>query len=182
MKFSDKMIKLRKLNGFTQETFADEVGVSRQSVYKWENGTSYPEVEKLLKIARTFSITVDDLLNEEMGVDENGYAVRQEELDAMPKEEKKTRRTRKTVVKMTEAATEEKAGETPVEATAAEIPAEEPVAEPVAEAPAEEPAKEEAPVEEPAAVTEPVQETPKEEPKEEKKEKRGFFGLFRRHK
>lgn len=75
MKFSDKVIKLRKRYGYTQDTFAAEVGVSRQSVYKWENGTSYPEVEKLLKIARTLQITVDDLLNEEMGLDENGVAV-----------------------------------------------------------------------------------------------------------
>ena len=75
MKFCDKIIKLRQRYGYTQETFAGEVGVSRQSVYKWENGSSYPEVEKLLKIARTLFITVDDLLNEEMGLNENGEAV-----------------------------------------------------------------------------------------------------------
>ena len=72
MSFHSKMIKLRKHKGFTQETFAAEIGVSRQSVYKWESGQSYPEVEKLLKVARTFGVTVDDMLNDEMEVGRNG--------------------------------------------------------------------------------------------------------------
>ena len=72
MSFHSKMIKLRKHKGFTQETFAAEIGVSRQSVYKWASGQSYPEVEKLLKVARTFGVTVDDMLNEEMEVGRNG--------------------------------------------------------------------------------------------------------------
>lgn len=72
MSFHSKMIKLRKNKGFTQETFAQEIGVSRQSVYKWESGQSYPEVEKLLKVARTFGVTVDDMLNDEMEVGRNG--------------------------------------------------------------------------------------------------------------
>ena len=63
MSFQSKMIKLRKKKGFTQDTFAEVIGVSRQAVYKWESAASYPEVDKLLKIARLFGVTVDDMLN-----------------------------------------------------------------------------------------------------------------------
>lgn len=65
MTFSAKITKLRKNAHLTQDGFAKEVGVSRQSVYKWESGQSYPDVDKLLKVARFFGITVDDLLDEE---------------------------------------------------------------------------------------------------------------------
>jgi DNA-binding XRE family transcriptional regulator len=76
------MVKLRKINGFTQETFAAAVGVSRQSVYKWESGASYPEVEKLFKISRLFHVTVDDMLNEEMDVSVNGTMMTVAEVQA----------------------------------------------------------------------------------------------------
>ncbi len=72
MSFHSKMVKLRKIGGYTQESFASAVGVSRQSVYKWESGASYPEVEKLLKIARLFHVTVDDMLNDELDVSFEG--------------------------------------------------------------------------------------------------------------
>ncbi len=65
MEFSKKIILLRKQNGYTQETFAEEIGVSRQSVYKWEAGQAYPEVEKLIKISRVLGTKIDDLLNDE---------------------------------------------------------------------------------------------------------------------
>ncbi len=64
MTFHVKLIKLRKGQGHTQSTFAEAVGVSRQSVYKWETGQSYPDVERLLKIARMFGVTVDELIDD----------------------------------------------------------------------------------------------------------------------
>ena len=82
MSFHSKMIKLRKIKGLTQESFASQIGVSRQSVYKWESGQSYPDVEKLLKIARTFGVTVDDMLNDEMDVDRQGVMRPVEEVKA----------------------------------------------------------------------------------------------------
>lgn len=179
MKFCDKIIKLRKRYGFTQETFAGEVGVSRQSVYKWENGSSYPEVEKLLKIARTLSITVDDLLNEEMGLNENGEAVPMTDEEAalvkVKRVKKPTRAPRKAKAEGEAPVAEE---ETPVEAPAAETPAEEAFTETPDEAPAE------APAEEAPAAEAPVAETPAEAPvveeKKEEKKRGGLFGWFRR--
>lgn len=64
MTFHEKLVKLRKLKGLTQDEFASAVGVSRQAVYKWESGQSYPEVTKLLEIKMIFDISIDDLLDE----------------------------------------------------------------------------------------------------------------------
>ena len=64
MTFKEKLVKLRKLKGITQDEFASAVGVSRQAVYKWESGQSYPEVAKLLEMKLLFTISLDDLLDE----------------------------------------------------------------------------------------------------------------------
>ena len=64
MKFNEKIVRLRKIKGITQDEFASAVGVSRQAVYKWECGQSYPEVAKLLEIKLLFGISIDDLLDE----------------------------------------------------------------------------------------------------------------------
>ena len=110
MSFHSKMIKLRKIKGMTQENFATEVGVSRQSVYKWESGQSYPDVEKLLKIARTFGVTVDDMLNDEMDVDRQGVmrpvaeVIAEEERIAREKEERRRRRAENKARREAEAA------------------------------------------------------------------------------
>ena len=64
MKYNEKIVALRKANGFTQEGFARAVGVTRQAVYKWEVGDSYPEAEKLIAIKLLFGISIDDLLDD----------------------------------------------------------------------------------------------------------------------
>lgn len=64
MTFSEKIVRLRKLKSLTQDEFASAVGVSRQAVYKWESGQSYPEVPKLLEIKLLFGISIDDLLDD----------------------------------------------------------------------------------------------------------------------
>ena len=64
MTFQEKLIILRKSKGLTQDEFASAVGVSRQAVYKWESGQSYPEVPKLLEMKLLFSISIDELLDD----------------------------------------------------------------------------------------------------------------------
>ena len=66
MKFSEKLQLLRKEKGYSQEQLADLLEVSRQSVSKWESGTTYPEMDKLLAICKIFNITLDDLTNDEV--------------------------------------------------------------------------------------------------------------------
>ena len=70
MTFSEKLVKLRKLKGLTQDEFASAIGVSRQAVYKWECGQSYPEVPKLIEMKKLFGISLDDLLDTGKGTDD----------------------------------------------------------------------------------------------------------------
>ena len=64
MTFKEKLVILRKARGLTQDEFASAVGVSRQAVYKWECGQSYPEVPKLLEMKLLFNISIDNLLDD----------------------------------------------------------------------------------------------------------------------
>ena len=68
MTFQEKLVILRKARGLTQDEFASAVGVSRQAVYKWESGQSYPEVQKLLEMKTLFSISIDNLLDDNYDV------------------------------------------------------------------------------------------------------------------
>ena len=68
MTFKEKLVILRKMRGLTQDDFASAVGVSRQAVYKWESGQSYPEVPKLLEIKMLFNISIDELLDDSFDI------------------------------------------------------------------------------------------------------------------
>ncbi len=65
MSFPEKLIKLRKEKGMTQEELAFEIGVSRQSVSKWETGEAEPNVSALKAIAGVFDVTLDFLMKED---------------------------------------------------------------------------------------------------------------------
>jgi len=69
MKFSEKLIKLRKENKLSQEQLANMLDVSRQSVSKWESGQTYPEMDKLLTLCKIFKCSLDDLTNDEITQD-----------------------------------------------------------------------------------------------------------------
>lgn len=70
MKLSEKIYYCRKKDGKSQEALAELIGVSRQSVSKWENGEAEPEIAKLKLLADAFGVTVDWLLSdEELGVE-----------------------------------------------------------------------------------------------------------------
>lgn len=69
MKFCEKLQKLRKEKGYSQEELADLLDVSRQSVSKWESGTTYPEMDKLLSLCKIFNISLDDLTNDEISTE-----------------------------------------------------------------------------------------------------------------
>lgn len=61
--FKDNLIELRKLNNMSQEDLASCIGVSRQTLSKYETGESIPDIDKCSAIAKVFGITVDDLIN-----------------------------------------------------------------------------------------------------------------------
>ena len=65
MKLADKIVMLRKQNGWSQEELADRLAVTRQSVSKWEGAQSVPELEKIVAMSRLFGVSTDFLLKED---------------------------------------------------------------------------------------------------------------------
>jgi len=62
MNLSEKILKLRKSKGMSQDELGEKLNVSRQSVSKWESGQVTPELDKIIKIANIFDVTTDYLL------------------------------------------------------------------------------------------------------------------------
>ena len=70
MKLSEKIIRLRKSNGMTQEELASICNVSRQSISKWEADIALPETEKLLILGEVFQVSIDILLKDALTLNE----------------------------------------------------------------------------------------------------------------
>ncbi|MEE0435895.1 MAG: helix-turn-helix transcriptional regulator [Peptococcaceae bacterium] len=70
MILADKITDLRKKNGWSQEELASQLGVSRQSVSKWESGQSIPDLERILKMSTIFGVSTDYLLKDEVEPEE----------------------------------------------------------------------------------------------------------------
>ena len=64
MTFSEKLMDLRRKSGLSQEQLADRLGVTRQSVSKWESGTAMPELVKLISLSDIFGVSVDYLVKD----------------------------------------------------------------------------------------------------------------------
>lgn len=62
MSFAENLIFIRRYYGVTQETIAEQLNVSRQTVSKWEAGTNFPETDKLLLICDLYNTNLDDLM------------------------------------------------------------------------------------------------------------------------
>ena len=69
MILADKIIELRKKNGWSQEDLAEKLDVSRQSISKWEGAQSIPDMNKILKLSEVFSVSTDYLLKDEIELD-----------------------------------------------------------------------------------------------------------------
>ena len=66
MILADKIISLRKKAGWSQEELAEQLGVTRQSVSKWEGAQSVPDMDKVVQMSRLFGVTTDYLLKDEI--------------------------------------------------------------------------------------------------------------------
>lgn len=62
MPFGEKLFKLRKEKGLSQEQLAEQMNTTRQAVSKWENDQGFPETEKLMMLGNIFSVSIDYLL------------------------------------------------------------------------------------------------------------------------
>ena len=72
MSFADRLRMSRKEKGYSQEQLAEDLGVSRQSITKWETGTAYPKIKKLLLLSIRLEKSLDWLLFDEKSELEDG--------------------------------------------------------------------------------------------------------------
>ncbi len=68
MKFSEKIMKLRRQKGLSQEEFANKLNVSRQAIYKWETEQSVPDIKNVQEICKIFNVSIEYLLNDVFGM------------------------------------------------------------------------------------------------------------------
>ena len=64
--FAENLRRIRKENNLSQEQLADKLGVSRQSVSKWESQQAYPEMDKVIQLCNMFNLNIDELLNKDI--------------------------------------------------------------------------------------------------------------------
>lgn len=69
--FKDNLISLRKIHGYSQDELAEKIGVTRQTLSKYETGESLPDIERCKRLADIFGVSMDDLVNYEKTDREN---------------------------------------------------------------------------------------------------------------
>lgn len=79
MNFSERLIKLRKIQGLSQEELGEKLNVTRQTVSKWELGQTTPEMSKLVEMSKLFGVTLDELTDNENIENENIENLNKEE-------------------------------------------------------------------------------------------------------
>ncbi len=70
MSFADNLVELRKYHDYSQEELAEMIGVSRQTLSKYETGESLPDIEKCKLLSDVFSVSIDDLINYDRNSDD----------------------------------------------------------------------------------------------------------------
>lgn len=65
IKTANRLQQLRKMNGYSQDALAEQLGISRQAISKWERAESSPDTDNLIALAQLYGMTLDELLNSE---------------------------------------------------------------------------------------------------------------------
>lgn len=150
MEFCEKLIRLRKTRHMTQDDLAQALRVSRQAVYKWECGQSYPEALKLVAMKELFGISIDNLLDPAFEVEMPSRTRKRrgdEALEQIKAESKSSEETHDAVeepkvlpeeTSLSKAKTEEKEQNTPLSPTVESTPVPQPIVSSAAETSAEE--------------------------------------------
>lgn len=71
MKFEEKLIQLRKARGLSQEDLAEKLGVSRQAISRWEQGSTTPDMMNLKQLSELYGVSADYLIHDEYESDED---------------------------------------------------------------------------------------------------------------
>lgn len=95
MNFNEKLMELRKSKGLSQEELGSRLGVSRQTVSKWELGQSYPDFQRLVLISDYFGLSLDALVKD---LDVQDVRDNTRQLDTLCEEVRKAKSTINTVV------------------------------------------------------------------------------------
>ena len=69
IEIADRLVKLRKKYGYSQEELADKLGLSRQAVSKWERAEASPDTDNLICLAKLYGVSLDELLSTDDDVD-----------------------------------------------------------------------------------------------------------------
>lgn len=81
MNFSKQLKKYRELNHFSQEALAEKIYVTRQTISKWENDKSYPDLHNLIALSILFDISLDELVKGDMDMDKMKKMIKQDDMD-----------------------------------------------------------------------------------------------------
>ena len=65
IEIANRLVKMRKAHGYSQEELAEKLGISRQAYAKWESGDAVPDVERAAQLAALYGVTVDSLMKTE---------------------------------------------------------------------------------------------------------------------
>ena len=87
MIIADKIVMLRKKNGWSQEELAEKMNVSRQAVSKWESAQTVPDLQRILELSRLFGVSTDYLLKEELEQEQPAEDLQVSELRQVSMEE-----------------------------------------------------------------------------------------------
>lgn len=103
MILADKIIRLRKEKGMSQEELAERLNVSRQAVSKWECSETVPDLQKIIQLSELFSVTTDYLLKDEIiSIDRNAMNKEKDEDDGEWECDDETEKRKLTIVEATE--------------------------------------------------------------------------------
>ena len=89
IEIANRLVKLRKQSGLSQEELADKLGISRQAVSKWERAEASPDTDNLICLAKLYGVSLDDLLNSDENIEDIARDKREQTEEAEKKEEKK---------------------------------------------------------------------------------------------
>ena len=70
IKIANRLVELRKKNGLSQEQLAEQLGLSRQAVSKWERAEASPDTDNLICLAKIYGISLDELLADDESIDD----------------------------------------------------------------------------------------------------------------
>ena len=89
MKFHEKLIKLRKSKGLSQEELAEMLNVSRQAISRWELESTLPDVPNLIRISEIFGVSTDYLVHDDYESDEDIPIAKEKEKEVLVSENKR---------------------------------------------------------------------------------------------